>query len=575
MWFPLRLKFFVIATLLAVAPLAIVGLNLTQLTRDELKSAANEDLTTVAAQLQAQFDTTYQGRWLSPLMVIRNGIDSPELDVPQKVSLLTLGLQELPDVMSLQLAVAGSNLPIMATDQAFSQTLEALGVDPIKALTVSPELITSIEQTGQFGRPFISQMPETGHWMATLALPLNTLIAGRQVTLAARIELSSLADLVARHPFAQRGEITVVDQAGRTVLVDEQHSILEREIVQSALPLIVARARANALQTYTRPDGTAVLGAYAFPDWFPWAVVTELTEESAYAVVNAITRQILIIGALGFAIASAGALIFARRLTRPILAIGETVEKVGAGDFGARVENVAARDEIGQLSGRVNKMISELGERLELMKFVSHGTMSAIQSAEEGMRRGGTRKRVSVIFTDIRGYTAFSERVAPEVVIEALNEYFEVQTSIVDTHKGDVDKFIGDALVATFDGADMEHRAVACSVEIIDAMQALLEKFPEYDLKVGIGVASGEVVMGAMGAKNRMDYTVLGSTVNLAARLCDKADPGQVLLDTATRDACDGLEEVRFETRAAIPLKGYAEPVPIFGALGTRAAAAE
>lgn len=575
MWFPLRLKFFVFATLLAVVPLAIVGQNLTRLSRDELKSAANEDLTTVAAQLQGQFDTTYQGRWLSPLMVIRNGIDSDELDVPQKVSLLTLGLQELPDVLSLQLAVQGSNLPIMATDQAFSQRLDGLGIDPIQMLTVPADLLANIEGTGQYGRPLISRLEETGSWIATLALPLNTKIAGRQVTLAARIELSSLSRLVQRHPFSQRGDITVIDQAGRTVLGDTHELVTERDIVQSALPLIVAGARANALQSYTRPDGTDVLGAYAFPDWFPWAVVTELTEESAYAVVNAITRQILIIGALGFALASVGALIFARRLTRPILQIGEVVEQVGAGDFAARVEDVKSRDELGQLSVRVNKMIAELGERLELMKFVSHGTMSAIQSADEGMSRGGIRKKVSVIFTDIRGYTEFSERVAPEVVIEALNEYFEVQNRIVVEHKGDVDKFIGDALVAVFEGDEMERRAVACSVQIIEAMQELLEKFPDYNLHVGIGVASGEVVMGAMGAASRMDYTVLGSTVNLSARLCSKADPGQVLIDAATREAGEGMDGVAFETLEAIALKGYADPVPTFGALSARRAAAE
>ncbi|APX12165.1 HAMP domain-containing protein [Tateyamaria omphalii] len=151
--------------------------------------------------------------------------------------------------------------------------------------------------------------------------------------------------------------------------------------------------------------------------------MTELTEDSAYAVANAITRQVLITGALGFALASIGALIFARRLARPILAIGETVERMGAGDFAARVDDVNSHDEIGQLSRRVNTMISELGERLQLMKFVRQGTVSAIQNADAGVSRGGERKRVSVIFTDIRGYTAFSKRVAPEVVIEALNEY--------------------------------------------------------------------------------------------------------------------------------------------------------
>ena len=431
MWFPLRLKVFVFAILLALVPLAIVGQNLTRLTRDELKSSANEDLATVAAQIQNQFDATYQGRWLSPLMVIRNGIDNDELDVPQKVSLLTLGLEELPDVLSLQLAVEGSSLPIMATDQATSDRLEKLGLDPIEVLTVSNELITTIEATGQFSKPLISQLPGTNVWVATLSLPLNTTIAGRKITLAGRIELSSLAQLVQDHPFVQRGEITIIDPAGRTVLTPEPELLLDRDIVQSALPLIVAGVRANTLQPYTRPDGTRVLGALAFPDWFPWAVVTELTEDDAYAVVNAITRQILLVGLIGFVIASFGALLFARGLTGPILKIGQVVNRVREGEFSARVERVKSRDEIGQLAQRVNDMIAELAERLELMKFVSHGTMSAIQKAEDGMSRGGARVRVSVIFTDIRGYTEFSERVAPEVVIEALNEYFEEQTRIV------------------------------------------------------------------------------------------------------------------------------------------------
>ena len=184
------------------------------------------------------------------------------------------------------------------------------------------------------------------------------------------------------------------------------------------------------------------------------------------------------------------------------------------------------------------------------------------------MHRGGERRRVSVIFTDIRGYTEFSERVPPETVIEALNSYFDKQTEIVKKYQGDVDKFVGDALVAVFEGDEMERRAVQCSVEITAAMARLLEEYPDYNLHVGIGVASGEVVMGAMGARDRMDFTVLGSTVNLSARLCSKADPGQVLTDLATRDASAGvLDAVRFDALPPIPLKGYAEPVPAFSAV--------
>ncbi|UWQ90961.1 adenylate/guanylate cyclase domain-containing protein [Aliisedimentitalea scapharcae] len=567
MRFPLRLKFFVFAAALAVAPLVMVAQNLTQLTRDELKSAANESLTLVAAQLREDFDATFQGRWLTPLMVIRNGVDSIDLGVAQKMSLLTLGLQELSDVVALQLSVEGAPQPILVTNEAFSQKLVEAGIDPVQALTTGPDLLRSIAATGQFGRPLVSRLPGTGRWMATLALPLNQKIANRRVTMVAKVDLSMLGEMVRRHPFAQRGEITVIDQAGRTVLVDDMQLLTERQIVQSALPLIVAGARADALEPYVRPDGQAMLGAYAFPDWFPWAVITELSEANAYAVVNAITRQIFVVGLVGFAIASLGAMLFARRLTRPILRIGEVAERVGSGDFGARVQDVRSRDEIGDLARRFNQMIAHLGERVELMKFVSHGTVSAIQNAEEtGMERGGERRRVSVIFTDIRGYTEFSERVPPERVIEVLNQYFDAQTDIVVQHHGDVDKFIGDALVAVFEGDDMERRAVSCAVGITRAMARLLEEHPEHELHVGIGVASGVVVMGAMGARDRMDFTVLGSTVNLSARLCSKAAPDQVLTDRATRDAARGLTGVDFDELPAIPLKGYADPVPVFAA---------
>lgn len=193
-------------------------------------------------------------------------------------------------------------------------------------------------------------------------------------------------------PLCARGLNPIIDQATRTLLGNEQTLLVKRDMVQPALPLIVVGARANALQTITRPDGTEMLGAYAFPDWIPWAVVTERFEESAYAVVNAITRKILIIGSLGFALAGVGAMIIARRLTSPILNISNVVEQGAASNFSARVETLKARDEIGQLSWRVNKKIAELGERFELMKFVSHGTVSAIQSTDEDMSRGGEPK---------------------------------------------------------------------------------------------------------------------------------------------------------------------------------------
>ena len=564
MRFPLPLKFFLFAALVAVVPLALVGQNLVQITRDELKSAANEDLTGVAAEVRGVFDSYYQGRWLAPLMVIRSGVDNPDLDVAQKVSLLTLGMEQLEGVVALQLSVEGSDIPMLVSDQGFAQKLSAAGLEPNAVLVATGALIANIEGTGQFGRPLISHVPETGDWLATLALPMETRIAGRKLTLAARIDLGSLRRTVERHPFNQRGELTIVDHAGRRALVDKPAVISNRAIVASAMPLIVAGARADALENYVRPDGTVMLGAYAFPDWFPWAVITELSEENAYAVIYQMMERIILVGALGFAAASAAALVFSRGLTGPIIKIGRVADAIGEGDFAARVEKVRSRDEIGDLAKRINVMASQLGERLELMKFVSHETMSAIQAREgEGMQRGGVRRDVTMLFSDIRGYTAFSETVTPEEVIEVLNRYFELQADIVERHGGDIDKFVGDELMAMFVGEDKEDRAVRCGVEIRDT---LAEHFGGKDggreLAVGVGIASGHVVLGAMGARSRMDYTVLGSTVNLAARLCGKAGPWQVLVDRATSDLADADLVIR--EHPPVELKGYAQPVPVY-----------
>ena len=142
------------------------------------------------------------------------------------------------------------------------------------------------------------------------------------------------------NPFTRRGEIAVVDADGRTVLEPEPRALADRAIVANAMPLIVTSARPEAIEGYVRPDGEAMLGAYAFPDAFPWAIVTELSEENAYAVVNHMLRNLLLVGLAGFGVAAAAALFFARRLTGPILKIGEVAARVGAGDLSARVEGV-------------------------------------------------------------------------------------------------------------------------------------------------------------------------------------------------------------------------------------------
>ena len=168
--------------------------------------------------------------------------------------------------------------------------------------------------------------------------------------------------------------------------------------------------------------------------------------------------------------------------------------------------------------------------------------------------------------------TAFVETVAPEVVVEMLNQYLDAQTAIVERHGGDVDKFIGDEVVAVFQGPGMERNAVACGLEIQAALADLLEAHPEWNLHVGLGIAAGEVVMGAIGARDRLDFTVLGAVVNLASRLCAAAPPDGILVSAPVRDALAAQSFVRFTPLPPIALKGYAAPVTAFAARGWDAA---
>ncbi len=564
---PLRAKFFVFAVLLALVPLALVGSNLIRITRDELISAANEELTTVAAQLAADIDGLWRGQLMAPLLVIREGLDSDDLDVPQKISILTLGLAQMRSVRAMQLTITGSDLPVLVTDQTYVARLQAAGADPVTVLRLGVSEAQMIAREGRFDRPIVRQVTETGDWLARIVLPLRTQIAGRPVTLSAEIDLGALMALRDAHPFLERGEIALVDATGRAqVETAGATDLTDREIVAAVQGLIETNARAVALQSYVRSDGTRMLGAYAFSNVFPWAVVTELRETTAYGVVDQMTRTILIVAGIGFGVAGLGALLFAQGLTRPILRIGDAARRVGQGDFSVRLPVVRARDEIGDLAERFNAMIGELNERVELMKFVSQGTVSAVKSARQGgVARVGERRHLAVLFSDIRGYTSFSESVPPETVVEMLNLYLDSQTQSIRAHQGDVDKFVGDAVVAIFNGPDKERRAVDCGLEIQRKMQVLLAEHLDWNLTLGIGIASGEVVLGAMGAKDRMDFTVLGSTVNLAARLCSKAPGGEVLVNAAIHQVLTAeTESVRFEPLEPLALKGYATPVAAF-----------
>jgi adenylate cyclase len=250
-------------------------------------------------------------------------------------------------------------------------------------------------------------------------------------------------------------------------------------------------------------------------------------------------------------------------VVKPLLIIGAAADKIGRGDLTVTA-SVKSEDEIGSLADRINTMIQGLRERLHLTKFVSEETVGAVEGKDmEGVSLGGERKDATVLFSDIRNFTSYSEKVEPEEVIDMLNSYLNTQAEVVKNNGGDIDKFVGDELMAVFKGKSMVEKAVKCSVEIQKKI-AVMNKKNKKNIEVGIGINAGPMVMGAMGSKDRMDYTVLGDNVNLGARLCSAAKPGEIIISNRAVRFLPKSHSVDLRPLDPLKVKGKKDVIEVF-----------
>jgi adenylate cyclase len=197
-------------------------------------------------------------------------------------------------------------------------------------------------------------------------------------------------------------------------------------------------------------------------------------------------------------------------------------------------DRVPTRDEIKDLSGEVGTMTAVIRG---IVPYISASTLKHSER-EKPMTES---RDLCFLFTDIRGFTSLCEGMSPEKVVEMLNYYLDIQNSVILANHGDVDKFVGDEVMAMFEGPDKELNAVKTSLEIRKAMAEEKEKAiaaKKNVVSIGIGINSGPVVFGSVGAKDRMDFTSIGDTVNLAARLegANKAYGTKTLVTDAVYD---------------------------------------
>jgi adenylate cyclase len=226
------------------------------------------------------------------------------------------------------------------------------------------------------------------------------------------------------------------------------------------------------------------------------------------------------------------------------------------------------------------KIEEEAAMRAELSRFLSPALVEKAVRNELDLGTTGDKVQCTILFSDIRGFTSISDGAAPEQVVSMLNEYFDAMVEVVFQYGGTLDKFLGDGLMAVWgtpvQAGDDAVRAVRAALDMRAALQQIVNAARvargEAALAVGYGIATGRVVAGAMGARRRQDFTVIGDTVNLSSRLCSQARAGQLLVDETTDRIirAAGLTTTALEARQ---IKGFARPVLVFEVQGAPATA--
>jgi len=259
--------------------------------------------------------------------------------------------------------------------------------------------------------------------------------------------------------------------------------------------------------------------------------------------------------------------IVASKMTAQINELSRGARIVGNGNLDVHIP-VRRRDDLGRLVEDFNTMISQLRERLHMQKFVSKLTVDMIRKRTamgDPPMHGGETKQVTILFSDIRNFSALTETLSPKEVVKLINIYLNLQANIIRENHGVVDKFIGDQVMSIFLGDSMADNAINAGAEIQRSIRELNKKRKDtYQvvLNVGVGLNVGPAVVGNMGSQTRMDYTVIGDVVNLANRLCAMAKPGQII---APMDLIESLHGVYPIVRLnPVKVKGKRKLVEVF-----------
>ena len=428
----------------------------------------------------------------------------------------------------------------------------------------------------------------------TIAVPIER-FAGEVIgALQAEVNLKYIWDVVSGVRLGRGGYAYAVARSGDLVAHPDISLVLQRRNLARLAQVRAAFQEAGP--PGARPEGVSgenvqgkrIFSSSALIPGLDWAVIAEQPVEEAYERLYASlirTSGLLLVG-LGTALLAS--FFVARRVVRPLGRLREGVERIGAGDFGFRLE-LKTGDEIEALAEEFNKMSAALQEALSdkvrreveeaervsrMKRYLSPQIAEAVLKSEGEDPFRIRRREVTVIFLDLRGFTSFSDTAEPEEVIGFLRGYHGEMGRLIFKFEGTIERFAGDGIMVFFNDPipqeDHTERAARMALEMQARVRELRPDWFKrgYDLDLGVGLAAGYATLGTVGFEGRMDYAAIGNVTNLAARLSAEAKGGQVLTNQRTLVKVEDLVEA--EPVGELRLKGLSRPVAAFNILRLR-----
>jgi class 3 adenylate cyclase len=272
----------------------------------------------------------------------------------------------------------------------------------------------------------------------------------------------------------------------------------------------------------------------------------------------------LAIGLGAFSVAMVPGFLLANSITRGLQTLSTGMMRFRSGEHDVQV-TIATADEVEDLGSVFNEMILSLREKLALLPYVSRFTAEAVRrSRDDPSWLTGSQQDVTVLFADLRGFTRFSESREANVLVKELNQLLAVQADVVVSAGGDVDKFIGDAVMAVFiEEEDTAARVFECARRLLQRVRAETTS-RGWTLGLGVGIHRGRAVVGSIGSETRRDFTAIGHTVNIASRLCDHAASWEVLVSEEFLRALPPAGRSHFRRTESLQLRNVQQAIATY-----------